>query len=120
MSAATPRATGPLLAALADSRGKARTRRQERTPTMEDTVGPKGRPRDPKTTTLLQAVALELAYAGGIANATVERIAEHSGVAKTTIYRRWPNAASIVMDGFLDEIGPLVAYDEKSSIVATV
>ncbi|CAN5770546.1 hypothetical protein BH11PSE13_BH11PSE13_32350 [soil metagenome] len=43
--------------------------------------------------------------ANGIGNWTVERNAEHSGIAKTTIYRRWPNAAAIVMDGFLDEIG---------------
>lgn len=87
---------------------------------MEEITVIKGRPRDPKTTALIQNVALELAYTGGIGNATVERIAERSGVSKTTIYRRWPNAASIVMDGFLDEIGPLIAYDEKSSIVGTV
>jgi len=87
---------------------------------MEDVVGTKGRPRDPETTRLIQKVALDLAYSGGIGNATVERIAEHSGVAKTTIYRRWPNAASIVMDGFLDEIGPLIVYDEKRSIVTTL
>lgn len=87
---------------------------------MEEIIAIKGRPRDPKTTQLIQQVALELAYSGGIGNATVERIAEQSGVSKTTIYRRWPNAASIVMDGFLDELGPLIAYDEKSSIVRTI
>lgn len=87
---------------------------------MEETPVIKGRPRDPKATELIQKVALDLAYSGGIGNATVERIAERSGVSKTTIYRRWPNAASIVMDGFLDEIGPLIAYDEKTSIVRTI
>jgi len=87
---------------------------------MEDIVSSKGRPRDPKTSELIRKVALELAYRGGIGNATVERIADQSGVAKSTIYRRWPNAASIVMEGFLDEIGPLIAYGEKDSIVATV
>lgn len=87
---------------------------------MEEPVGTRGRPRNPETSGLIQAVALELAYSGGIGNATVERIAEHSGIAKTTIYRRWPNAASIIMDGFLNEIGPLVAYDEKSSLVTTI
>ncbi len=88
---------------------------------MEETVAPpKGRPRDLRATRLIQAVALELAYAGGIGNATVERIAEEAGVAKTTIYRRWPNAAAIVMAGFLEEIGPLVTYEGRRSIVATV
>lgn len=86
---------------------------------MADTVAAKGRPRNPHTTKAILSVALDLAYAGGIGNATVERIAEHSGVAKTTIYR-WPNAAAIVMDGFLDEIGPLIVYDERSSIMGTV
>lgn len=87
---------------------------------MEDAVPAKGRPRDPATSQRIQQVALELAYAGGITNATVERIAEHAGVAKTTIYRRWPNAAAIVMDGFLGEIGPLIAYDEQHAIVDTL
>ena len=88
--------------------------------TMEDIAPIKGRPRDLKATGLIMKVALELAYSGGIGNATVERIAERSGVAKSTIYRRWPNAASIVMDGFLDEIGPLIEYDEEGSIVGTI
>jgi AcrR family transcriptional regulator len=89
-------------------------------PEAEEIVPAKGRPRDPKTTRLIQKVALDLAYVGGIGNATVERIAEHSGIAKSTIYRRWPNAAAIVMDGFLDEIGPLIAYDGKGSIVGAL
>jgi AcrR family transcriptional regulator len=87
---------------------------------MDEIAPLKGRPRDPRTTPLIRKVALDLAYVGGIGNATVERIAEQSGIAKSTIYRRWPNAASIVMEGFLDEIGPLIAYGEKRSIVATV
>src|SRR5690606_6576271 len=62
--------------------------------TMEDIIGTKGRPRDQKATGRIQAVALDLAYSGGIGNATVERIAEHAGVSKTTIYRRWPNAVA--------------------------
>ncbi len=87
---------------------------------MQEAIPNRGRPRNPTTSRRIQEVALELAYSGGIGNATVERIAEHTGVAKTTIYRRWPNAASIVMDGFLDEIGPLIAYDEKHSIVGAL
>lgn len=87
---------------------------------MDDTAPQKGRPRDQNATGRIQAVALDLAYAGGIGNATVERIAEHAGVSKATIYRRWPNAAAIVLDGFLHEIGPLIVYDEKQSIVGTV
>lgn len=52
-------------------------------------------------------------------SATVERIAQRSGVAKTTIYRRWPHAAAIVMDAFLTEIGPFIPYSEKKTVIET-
>ena len=61
--------------------------------------------------------ALELAFEGGIQHATVERISTVSGVAKSTIYRRWPNAAAIVMDAFFEEVGPTIAYDLRLPIV---
>ena len=64
-------------------------------------------------------VALELAYESGIANATIERIAQQSGVAKTTIYRRWPSASAVVMDALLAEISP-IRYVEKKTITATI
>jgi AcrR family transcriptional regulator len=35
---------------------------------------------------------------GGYSAATIEAISARSGVAKTTIYRRWPNRATIVVD----------------------
>jgi len=40
-------------------------------------------------------------------------------VAKTSIYRRWPNAASVVMDAFLAELGPKIRYRSKSSVQET-
>ncbi|MDM0074070.1 TetR/AcrR family transcriptional regulator C-terminal ligand-binding domain-containing protein [Variovorax sp. J2P1-59] len=60
---------------------------------------------------------MELAYEGGAQFATVERIAARSGVAKTSIYRRWPNAASIVMDAYLAELGPKIRYRRKSGVL---
>lgn len=78
-----------------------------------------GRPRSTDATERVRAAALELAYEGGVAHATVERIAARSGVAKTTIYRRWSNAASIVMDAYLAEVGPLIRYRPKGSVQAT-
>jgi AcrR family transcriptional regulator len=35
---------------------------------------------------------------GGYPDATIEAIAARSGVAKTTIYRRWPNRTALVVD----------------------
>jgi AcrR family transcriptional regulator len=72
-----------------------------------------------ETTQNVLKTALQLAYDGGIENATVERITQHCGVAKTTIYRRWPNAATIVMDAFFADIGPSIPFTEKKTLVAT-
>jgi len=78
-----------------------------------------GRPRSTDATLAVREAALALACEGGAQFATVERIAARSGVAKTTIYRRWPNAASIVMEAFLAEIRPKIAYRHKGSLEET-
>jgi AcrR family transcriptional regulator len=78
-----------------------------------------GRPRNLDVTDVVRKVALSLAYKGGIANATIERIAQRSGVAKTTIYRRWSCAGAVVMDAFLVEISPFIPYVEKRTVEAT-
>ena len=61
--------------------------------------------RDLETTTaaILRA-ALELGEELGFEGLTVEGIAARSGIAKTTIYRRWPNVGAIVMDAFLADV----------------
>jgi len=44
--------------------------------------------------------ALELMSERGIAATTIEAVAAHSGVAKTTIYRQWDNQQALVLDAF--------------------
>ena len=75
-----------------------------------------GRPRSADASQSACTAALELAYEGGVPFATVERIAERSGVAKTTLYRRWPNAACIVMDAFLADMSPEIGYRRTASV----
>src|SRR5437763_16056081 len=41
----------------------------------------------------------------GYARLTMERVAAESGVAKTTLYRRWPTKAALCMDLYLDISG---------------
>jgi AcrR family transcriptional regulator len=36
----------------------------------------------------------------------MEAIAAEAHVARTRIYRRWPNKATVIMDAFLAEVGP--------------
>lgn len=78
-----------------------------------------GRPRSADATRAVRAAALALAYEGGVHYATTVRIAERSGVARTTLYRRWPNAAAIVMEAFLDEISPLIRYRQRGDVRTT-
>ena len=41
----------------------------------------------------------------GYARLTMERVAAESGVAKTTLYRRWPSKAALCMDLYLEIAG---------------
>lgn len=57
----------------------------------------------------------------GYARLTVERVAQESRIAKSTIYRRWPTKAALCMDLYLDAARELrdpergdVAADLKS------
>ena len=70
-----------------------------------------GRPRDADRTAEILRAALDLVEEVGFGQVTVERIAARTGVAKTTIYRRWPNVSVLVTDAFLAEVTALVLVD---------
>jgi AcrR family transcriptional regulator len=53
---------------------------------------------------MLSAAAQILRH-DGYARLTMERVAAESGVAKTTLYRRWPTKAALCMDLYLDVAG---------------
>src|SRR5258708_5223220 len=62
----------------------------------------RGRPRSlPARRAVLDATRA-LVEKGGYSKATIEAIAARSGVAKTTIYRWWPNRAALVVDLLLE------------------
>ena len=50
------------------------------------------------------ATARELVGEYGYRAATMERIAEHAGVGKPTLYRWWPNRATLVHEALLDDV----------------
>jgi AcrR family transcriptional regulator len=50
----------------------------------------------------------------------MEAIAAEAHVARTTIYRRWPNKATVVMDAFLAEVGPGIAFPELPSALESL
>jgi AcrR family transcriptional regulator len=70
----------------------------------------RGRPRDESATPQILKAALTLVLRDGFRAVSVDAIAAEAGVGKTTIYRRWPNKAAVVMDAFLADIGPQIPY----------
>jgi AcrR family transcriptional regulator len=66
---------------------------------------PPGRPRSGVNATVF-AATLTTVDELGYARATVERIAAAAGVAKSTVYRRWPSKGELIVDCLLDAFGP--------------
>jgi AcrR family transcriptional regulator len=62
------------------------------------TALPRGRPRSQRARRAVLEATFALIEKGGYAVATIEAISARSGVAKTTIYRWWPNRPALVVD----------------------
>lgn len=63
---------------------------------MSDQPKP-GRPRSPRADEAILAAARELMAEGGLASLTVEGTAQRAGVAKTTVYRRYPSRLDLAV-----------------------
>lgn len=59
--------------------------------------------------------ALDLVLEVGFRGVSVEGIAAKTGVGKTTVYRRWPNKAAVVMEAFVGLLGPASRFPENES-----
>jgi len=79
-----------------------------------------GRPRSDKAHLAILKAALALVEKSGFRAVTIDAIADHAGVGKTTIYRRWPNKAAVVMDAFLALIGPGTRFPQTGSPVERI
>lgn len=64
--------------------------------------------------------AAELALRGGSAAATVDAIAKRAEVSRTTIYKWWPSAASIVLEGLYERVRNSVTRPPGSSSVDAI
>ncbi|WP_214410154.1 TetR/AcrR family transcriptional regulator [Sphaerisporangium fuscum] len=51
---------------------------------------PRGRPRDTQVDERVLRIAAALIFEHGYAGLSIDEVAEQAGVAKTTLYRRWP------------------------------
>lgn len=70
-----------------------------------DAASRRGRPRSADTDHRILAAGLELLRAGGPRAVTVEAVADSSGVAKTTIYRRYADRHELLRAALEDAIG---------------
>lgn len=74
-----------------------------------------GRPRCPTTHQAILDAANNLLDEIGFTNMSLEGIAARAGVGKATIYRRWSNKASVVMDAFLAATAKEIAFPNTRS-----
>jgi AcrR family transcriptional regulator len=60
----------------------------------------RGRPRREGADDEILAVTREMLREGGYRALTLDTVAVHAGVAKTTLYRRWPSKSALVAAAF--------------------
>jgi AcrR family transcriptional regulator len=70
----------------------------------------------PATRDRALAAAGEILRRHGYSQLTMERVAAESGIAKTTLYRRWPAKAALCMELYLDISGRELNLPETGSI----
>src|SRR5438067_8218953 len=64
----------------------------------------RGRPRSVRTEKAILRAASELVASSGLADMTIEGVAERAGVGKASIYRRWPSKGALAFDAVVDTI----------------
>ena len=70
-----------------------------------------GRPRSPAVDKAILDAALELFVERGLDGVGIEQVAERAGVARTTVYRRWPSKESLIAQAIAQGRG---SADEKA------
>jgi len=86
-----------------------------------DLGAPAGRPaRGQATTEALHRAVQELLEEVGYRALTIEGVAVRSGVAKTSVYRRWPSKAEMVFDLMLHSSAELPAMDDRGSLAGDI
>lgn len=65
-----------------------------------------GRPRNPGNDAAILNAALDLLIERGAAGASIEAIARRAGVAKLTVYRRWPSKEDLLVAALEHARGP--------------
>jgi AcrR family transcriptional regulator len=75
-----------------------------------------GRPLDEDASRRILNAAVELLDEQGFHQATCEAIAQRAGVSKATIYRRWPDKASLLIEAFRESVAPQIPFSDTNSL----
>ena len=75
----------------------------------------RGRPRSTETQDRILAATAELLSEGGFQAVTMEAVAARAGVAKTTLYRWWPNRAAVALDCVSARMTPIADKSGRGS-----
>ena len=79
------------------------------------------RPRSAEARTKVLSAASDLMAARGVSSLTIDQVAHRSGVAKTTIYRHWPERTSLIVDAVnaqLEHVGTPDTGSLRGDLVA--
>jgi AcrR family transcriptional regulator len=79
-----------------------------------------GRPRSPRIQQAILKAAARLVLERGFRALSIDAIAARAGVGRTTIYRRWPNKAAIVMDAFVGRVDPETLFQPARSYTESI
>jgi len=75
----------------------------------------RGRPRSEEHRHAVLKATMELILEDDLRRASVDRIAQRSGVSKATIYKWWPNRTAVAIDAFLHQMMADAAVPDTGS-----
>ncbi|GEM46924.1 TetR/AcrR family transcriptional regulator [Deinococcus cellulosilyticus] len=75
-----------------------------------------GRPRNNAHSDAAKEAALQLLTEHGYAAISMEAVAQHTGIAKQTLYRRWKNKRDLILDAFVDDANRMPPAADTGSL----
>lgn len=79
---------------------------------------PRGRPRDTEADGRILRAARDLLLSSGYAGLAIDEVAERAGVAKTTLYRRWPTKDHLAVAVYADMLDQDVPVTDTGDVRA--
>ena len=64
------------------------------------------------------SAAGELLLERGMAGFTIDEVAKRSGASKVTIYKLWPSAGTLALEGYFTTVAPELAFPDTGNIEA--